>query len=845
MEQQQFRLHVGGLGPSVAPQDLERRFASFGTVVKVDGVGKLDANGSPLRYAFVDILSTDSEMKRCMNLLSGTTYKGSTLRIAPARPDYVARAERERANLPITTFVDPDEEAIRIREEKAARKLERKLSKFRARKRGIEGYESSNMELMTVKKFKSRQGVNGWKKDPETSLPIFPIVTRPLRPLHPVDSGPSEGNDPLETSDCVRVPTRARRIRIDPTIYRAAIKNRKTHILGPRAMSIQQYNLGFGGGAKDVKKSQATQVMWECELGEDDHVVWRLATGSDVVQEERVQLSSCTLQKLKTVDERHSSKSLEYQSTEHPTTLRLRGGGPSKRPRQSHKQPKPPTPTSLSPESQPVHSPSNPEDPSSDEALSNILKKERLRYLALASQTVAQPLNRADALEEVGQGTQAAVERQKVKEQRQGCHFEDTIEFAPTTVIESSKKRQTSTDKAKSCQQSQQTLQGKSDLDSPLDQSTPAGSDDNMMSSTSEASASSRPKVSDSDNSSESNASSRSESGSDSDTSPESNENASPEPDDNASPESDDDASPESDDSSESGGTCQSEPSMNEHLPSETPHLKTSLSRSPNSDSMSIKESKNVTIEQDVVLPSPDSNARADVCNGANNNIKRTRSTDQTIDDHAKPANTSAVRLTDLTDMFKAKEPEKTGFRLTDVLGEMELDEDVLGLDIGSEMDTPEFGSALQSEQRENGQLDKSKAFIHPYRLKDNSFAQSQKCTQVKPGKRIRPFFFYPTDEDPDDKVINSLISTEHREAVRQQWLSGDLASSSDSWRTFIRTESRTEIETAHDGKKSALTEQMRRKHKDAIKRDRKWGNRQSVKTSTHKGSEAESDLSN
>jgi RNA recognition motif-containing protein len=90
MEQQQFRLHVGGLGPSVAPQDLERRFASFGTVVKVDGVGKLDANGtlrfqsthtilllsyeihldnvsgSPLRYAFVDILSTDSEMKRCM-----------------------------------------------------------------------------------------------------------------------------------------------------------------------------------------------------------------------------------------------------------------------------------------------------------------------------------------------------------------------------------------------------------------------------------------------------------------------------------------------------------------------------------------------------------------------------------------------------------------------------------------------------------------------------------------------------------------------------------------------------------------------------------------------------------
>jgi hypothetical protein len=95
-----------------------------------------------------------------MNLLSGTTYKGGTLRIAPARPDYLARVEREKANLPINTFVDPDEEAIRVREEKAAQKLERKLAKLRARKRGIEGYESSNMELMTVKKFKSRQGVN-------------------------------------------------------------------------------------------------------------------------------------------------------------------------------------------------------------------------------------------------------------------------------------------------------------------------------------------------------------------------------------------------------------------------------------------------------------------------------------------------------------------------------------------------------------------------------------------------------------------------------------------------------------------------------------------------------------
>ncbi|WAQ81692.1 hypothetical protein PtA15_2A3 [Puccinia triticina] len=48
-EQQEFRLHVGGLGATVkTSQDLRNRFSPFGTVVKVDGVAKLDVNGSPL-----------------------------------------------------------------------------------------------------------------------------------------------------------------------------------------------------------------------------------------------------------------------------------------------------------------------------------------------------------------------------------------------------------------------------------------------------------------------------------------------------------------------------------------------------------------------------------------------------------------------------------------------------------------------------------------------------------------------------------------------------------------------------------------------------------------------------
>ncbi|KAI9609567.1 hypothetical protein H4Q26_007527 [Puccinia striiformis f. sp. tritici PST-130] len=322
MELSQIKLSFAcrGLGPSVVSEDLQRRFAAFGTVVKVDGVGKLDANGFPLKYAFVDIISTATQIKRCMNLLSGTTYKGSTLRIAPARPDYAARIEREKANLPINTYVDPDEEAIQISEEKAAQKLERKLAKIRARKRGIEGYESSNMELMTVKKFKSRIGTHGWKKDAETSLPIFPILTRPLRPLPPLESTPPPDDNTNEPSTCHRVPSRARRIRIDPTVYRAAIKNRKTHILGPRAISIEQYKLGFIGGAKDIKKGQTTRLLWQCQPGENGSVVWKLTNGDDLAQEERVQLSDFTLRKLQDADDCHSSNPIPSPPTEHCNT---------------------------------------------------------------------------------------------------------------------------------------------------------------------------------------------------------------------------------------------------------------------------------------------------------------------------------------------------------------------------------------------------------------------------------------------------------------------------------------------------------------------------------------------
>lgn len=127
------RLHVAGL-PAISEQEAIDRFKSFGKVTGVDGLGKLDENGEsalvvrrafpaelpaglPLRYAFIDIETTKSKLSQCMeysnnvspdhtvdavshtgmNLLSGSVWKGSTLRIAEAKR---SRLEKYDACMP-------------------------------------------------------------------------------------------------------------------------------------------------------------------------------------------------------------------------------------------------------------------------------------------------------------------------------------------------------------------------------------------------------------------------------------------------------------------------------------------------------------------------------------------------------------------------------------------------------------------------------------------------------------------------------------------------------------------------------------------------------------------------
>ncbi|KAG9048809.1 hypothetical protein FS837_012011 [Tulasnella sp. UAMH 9824] len=84
------RIIVSGLTPAISAQDIRLRFAPFGTVKAVDGVGLLDGNGDPRKFAFVTVELNEKELSTCMSRLNGTKWKGAKLRIGEARQDFRA-----------------------------------------------------------------------------------------------------------------------------------------------------------------------------------------------------------------------------------------------------------------------------------------------------------------------------------------------------------------------------------------------------------------------------------------------------------------------------------------------------------------------------------------------------------------------------------------------------------------------------------------------------------------------------------------------------------------------------------------------------------------------------------
>jgi len=191
------RLHVSGLTPAITPGELSQRLGSFGTIKALDGFGLLDAVGQPRKFGYVTLETTKKKVDRCMNILSGVTWKGAKLRIGEAKPDFRERIAKERAP-------EGDGEPPKKR---------RRLP------RGVQGVHAADMSLVTPENAASR---SGWHVTPTGRL-VRPIRMRPEHPLPEPLASTASANDKKvdKTSKKKRKrvkepPTRGRRRTIDP-----------------------------------------------------------------------------------------------------------------------------------------------------------------------------------------------------------------------------------------------------------------------------------------------------------------------------------------------------------------------------------------------------------------------------------------------------------------------------------------------------------------------------------------------------------------------------------------------------------------------------------------------------
>ncbi|THH28367.1 hypothetical protein EUX98_g5814 [Antrodiella citrinella] len=196
------RLQVSGLTPAITPAELGAKLGSFGSVKALDGFGVLNAVGQPRKFGYVTIETTKAKLAKCMNLLSGVTWKGAKLRMGEAKPDFRERIAKEHE--------PPADDA-------PARK-KRRLAK------GVQGLHAVDMSLVTPENVQDR---GGWRVTPLGKI-VRPIRMRPEHPLpEPLPKAPiAKAKEKKDKKTGVvkekrkRVkepPTRARRRTIDPT----------------------------------------------------------------------------------------------------------------------------------------------------------------------------------------------------------------------------------------------------------------------------------------------------------------------------------------------------------------------------------------------------------------------------------------------------------------------------------------------------------------------------------------------------------------------------------------------------------------------------------------------------
>ncbi|XP_041048008.1 nucleolar protein 8 isoform X1 [Carcharodon carcharias] len=91
------RLFVGGLHHMVSESEIKERFSTFGAVTDVDIVFRKDSEGNPVKtFGYVNIRTSETELKRCMSILNKSKWKGGTLQIELAKECFLHKLAQER-----------------------------------------------------------------------------------------------------------------------------------------------------------------------------------------------------------------------------------------------------------------------------------------------------------------------------------------------------------------------------------------------------------------------------------------------------------------------------------------------------------------------------------------------------------------------------------------------------------------------------------------------------------------------------------------------------------------------------------------------------------------------------
>ncbi|XP_078065884.1 nucleolar protein 8 isoform X2 [Mustelus asterias] len=91
------RLFVGGLHHTVSESEIKERFNTFGAVKDVDIVIRKDSEGNPVKtFGYINISTSEAELKRCMSILNKSKWKGGTLQIELAKECFLHKLAQER-----------------------------------------------------------------------------------------------------------------------------------------------------------------------------------------------------------------------------------------------------------------------------------------------------------------------------------------------------------------------------------------------------------------------------------------------------------------------------------------------------------------------------------------------------------------------------------------------------------------------------------------------------------------------------------------------------------------------------------------------------------------------------